>query len=55
MSENLPEASGPKTLSFGTIIQWTLILMVVAVVVIFILALIGPATGNVFSNIGHGI
>jgi hypothetical protein len=55
MSENLPDANRPNTPSLATIIQWTLILMVVAVVVIVVLALIGPATGNVFSNIAIGL
>jgi pilus assembly protein Flp/PilA len=33
------------------LVEYALILVLVAVVVIFILAILGPAIGNVFSNI----
>jgi len=37
------------------LVEYALILVLVAVVVIVILSLLGPAIGNVFSNIVHNI
>lgn len=37
------------------LVEYALILVLVAIVVIAILALLGPAIGNVFSSIYHAI
>jgi pilus assembly protein Flp/PilA len=37
------------------LVEYALILVLVAVVVIVILSLLGPAIGNVFSNLIHSI
>jgi pilus assembly protein Flp/PilA len=37
------------------LVEYALILVLVAVVVIVILTLLGPAIGNIFSNIVHAL
>ncbi|HEU5198748.1 MAG TPA: hypothetical protein VFU32_03880 [Ktedonobacterales bacterium] len=37
------------------IIEYTLIIMLVAMVVVFVLVLFGPQLGNAFSIITHGL
>jgi len=37
------------------LVEYALILMLVAIIVIVILALLGPAVGNMFSNVVSGI
>jgi pilus assembly protein Flp/PilA len=37
------------------LVEYALILVLVAIVVIAILALLGPQIGNVFSQINHGL
>jgi pilus assembly protein Flp/PilA len=44
----------PKEKGQG-LVEYALILVLVAVVVIAILALLGPAISNIFSNIVHNI
>lgn len=45
-----------KTLGSGQgLVEYALILMLIAVVVIVVLALLGPAVGNMYSNVVSGI
>ena len=37
------------------LVEYALILMLIAVVVIVVLALLGPAVGNMYSNVVSGI
>jgi pilus assembly protein Flp/PilA len=37
------------------LVEYAMILMLVAIVVIVILAIMGPAIGNMFSNVVHNI
>ncbi len=37
------------------LVEYAMVLMLVAVVVIVVLALLGPAVGNMFSNVVTGI
>jgi pilus assembly protein Flp/PilA len=37
------------------LVEYALILALVAIIVIVILALLGPAVGNMFSNVVHNI
>ncbi len=37
------------------LVEYALVLMLVAIVVIVVLALLGPAVGNMFSNVVSGI
>ena len=37
------------------LVEYAMVLMLVAIVVIVVLALLGPAVGNMFSNVVNGI
>ncbi len=37
------------------LVEYALVLMLVAIVVIIVLALLGPGVGNMFSNVVNGI
>ena len=37
------------------LVEYAMVLMLVAIVVIVVLALLGPAVGNMFSNVVSGI
>ena len=45
---------GPDQQGQG-LVEYALVLMLVAIVVIIVLALLGPAVGNMFSNVVSGI
>jgi pilus assembly protein Flp/PilA len=45
---------GPEHQGQG-LVEYALVLMLVAIVVIVVLALLGPAVGNMFSNVVSGI
>jgi hypothetical protein len=55
MSENLPEANNPKTPRLNYVIHAIMILVITAVLVIVVLALMGPTVGTVYSNIGGNL